>query len=77
MDMGGRLKPSYKFLEPFLGDFEPGNVVCMSIAWFTCCGIVLCVYIQFWFNVEHANWMDVIILSILVVNLILSKFLSK
>lgn len=73
MDMGGRLKQSHKFLEPLLGEFEPGSVVCIMIAWFTCSAIMLCVYIQFWFNIQHVNWVDIIILSILVSDLLICK----
>lgn len=71
--MGGRLKPSYKFLEPILGDFEPGNVVCISIGWFTSSAVFLCVYIQYWFNMQHVNWMDVIVISILVSDLLICE----
>lgn len=74
MDMGGRLKSSYKFLEPILGDFEPGNVVSVSIAWFTTSTIILCVYIQYWFNIQHVNWIDVIFISILVSDLLICKY---
>lgn len=77
MDMGGRLKPSYKFLEPFLGDFEPGSVVCVCIAWFTCSAIILCVYIQYWFNVLYVNWMDVIVLSIFISDLLICLFIIE
>lgn len=74
MDMGGRLKPSYKFLEPLFGDFEPGNVVCISIAWFTSSTIVLCVYIQYWFKIDHVNWMDVIVISTLICDLLICEY---
>lgn len=74
--MGGRLKPSYKFLEPFLGDFEPGSVVSVCIAWFTCSTIILCVYIQYWFNVLYVNWMDVIVLSIFVSDLLICTYIE-
>lgn len=77
MDMGGRLKPSYKFLEPFLGHFEPGNVVSISIAWFTSSAVVLCVYIQYWFNMQHFSWVDVIVISILVSDLLICKYEIK
>lgn len=73
MDMGGRLKPSYKFLERFLGDFEPGDVVCICIGWFTSSTIFLCVYIQFWFNLPQVNWMDVTVISLLVSDLVICK----
>lgn len=75
MDMGGRLKPSYKFLEPFLGDFEPGSVVSISMAWFTSSTIVLCVYIQYWVNMQHINWVDVIVLSFLVCDLLICTYI--
>lgn len=74
MDMGGRLKPSYKFLEPILGHFEPGNAVSLCIAWFTFSTVVMCVYIQYWFNMLHINWMDVIVLSFLIVNLLICTY---
>lgn len=74
MDMGGRLKPSYKFLEPILGDFEPGNVVCTSIGWFTCSTIVMCIYFQYWFNIKLVNWMDIVVISLLVSNLLICKY---
>ncbi|XP_025193175.1 cationic amino acid transporter 4 isoform X2 [Melanaphis sacchari] len=77
MDMGGRLKPSYKFLEPFLGDFEPGYIVCVSIGWFTSSTVILCVYIQYWFNIQHVSWIDGIVLTALGSDLLLCQFLIE
>lgn len=77
MDMGGRLKPSYKFLEPFLGDFEPGYVVCVSIGWFTSSTVILCVYIQYWFNIQHVSWIDGIVLTALGSDLILCTYIKQ
>lgn len=74
MDMGGRLKPSYKFLEPILGHFEPGNAVSLCIAWFTFSTVVMCVYIQYWFDMQNVCWMDAIVLSTLAINLLTCKY---
>jgi len=74
MDMGGRLKPSYKFLEPFFGEFEPGYIVCVSIGWFTSSTVVLCVYIQYWFNIQHVSWIDGVVLTTLGSDLILCTY---
>lgn len=74
MDMGGRLKPSYKFLEPFFGEFEPGYIVCVSMGWFTSSTVILCVYVQYWFNIQYVSWIDGIVLTTLVIDLILCTY---
>ncbi|KAL4119278.1 hypothetical protein QTP88_012111 [Uroleucon formosanum] len=77
MDMGGRLKPSCKFLEPFFGEFEPGYIVCVTMGWFTSSTVILCVYIQYWFNIQYVSWIDGIVLTTLVIDLILCQLLIE
>lgn len=77
MDMGGRLKPSYKRLEPLLSHFEPGTVVSMSTAWFTLSTVVLCVYVQHFLDLQYINWVDISVLTAIGADLLTCKYPRK
>ncbi|VVC44440.1 Cationic amino acid transporter, C-terminal,Amino acid/polyamine transporter I [Cinara cedri] len=70
MDMGGRLKPSYKCIDWIFGDLEAGTAVCMAMACFTNSTIILCVYIQYWFNIDNINWVDIVVITLLAIDLV-------
>jgi len=64
----GRLKPSFKWLTPLIGNCEPGGAVSGAVFVFTCFSAALCIQLQFSSHEMRAGvWWMVLLASFFVI----------
>lgn len=65
--LAGKLRPQYRWLEPFVGRCEPGTAVSIAVFLFTVTSVAVCLQFEvYWDHLYKGDWLSLVTYGVLI-----------